>query len=634
MRQVITIFLMLIAFSVKAQYPNTSTIGAPNTLVKARGGLTADSGIIIQYRDTLNHPSSAYKGALTVWNDTVWYRIPPRWLPLIGTSGSGGTVGGRINSIRAAEPLYIDSTDPANPIIKTDSTYLPVISDTVIIKPIIDSTENENAFVLFPWNKKITGSNYFVVDPAAGSLKIGWSGVPPSSAYRLAINGSANFLSTTLDQLRLSYDSATDMSINVGSTGTTIFTARGSSPFIQFNSPIRSNVSSNSISFTSNTVPSNSNFVAYSTGGSQQTSSSLQLNGSNTFARVLNRGSAGSTPSSNNNYSSVLVGQMIVNTPSAGTSYIFANYSVKDLVINSGTGTLQNAASFYIEKAPTGTGIPANNYAFFIGSGNSRFNGSVGFYGSPHASTILDMGAVNNMAMRITMGTTSQMYSIVDPPAGSLYFNTDSATTENSGLCNYVNGAWRLIGKPQLNISAGNLNVLWFDSTTKKITGDGNFTIYNNVLRWKTTATVGLVANGIVSGGGFGTGVITISGSTIQINGQLATISTGGGSIASASQDSATNRFLFVKPLLHNGQSRFVVTDLNGTVPQNNTAVLEIFSTERGVTFPELTTSQRDVLTAKSPTKNVTIFCTDCTATDGSTGVLQTYSSGAWRNHY
>jgi hypothetical protein len=30
----------------------------------------------------------------------------------------------------------------------------------------------------------------------------------------------------------------------------------------------------------------------------------------------------------------------------------------------------------------------------------------------------------------------------------------------------------------------------------------------------------------------------------------------------------------------------------------------------------------------------LTIFCEDCTATDGSTGVFQTYSSSSWRNHY
>lgn len=48
--------------------------------------------------------------------------------------------------------------------------------------------------------------------------------------------------------------------------------------------------------------------------------------------------------------------------------------------------------------------------------------------------------------------------------------------------------------------------------------------------------------------------------------------------------------------------------------------------------FPRrLNTTQRDALT---PSAGTTIYCTDCTATDASTGVVQTYNGSTWKNHW
>ena len=46
---------------------------------------------------------------------------------------------------------------------------------------------------------------------------------------------------------------------------------------------------------------------------------------------------------------------------------------------------------------------------------------------------------------------------------------------------------------------------------------------------------------------------------------------------------------------------------------------------------PQYTTTQRDSL---SPSAGWTIYCTDCTATDSSTGVVQTYNGSTWKNHW
>ena len=45
-----------------------------------------------------------------------------------------------------------------------------------------------------------------------------------------------------------------------------------------------------------------------------------------------------------------------------------------------------------------------------------------------------------------------------------------------------------------------------------------------------------------------------------------------------------------------------------------------------------MTTTQRDAIS--SPATGLTLFCTDCTATDASTGVMQTYNGATWKNFW
>ena len=46
---------------------------------------------------------------------------------------------------------------------------------------------------------------------------------------------------------------------------------------------------------------------------------------------------------------------------------------------------------------------------------------------------------------------------------------------------------------------------------------------------------------------------------------------------------------------------------------------------------PQYTTTERDAL---SPALGWTIYCTDATANDSSTGVVQTYNGSTWKNHW
>ncbi len=61
-------------------------------------------------------------------------------------------------------------------------------------------------------------------------------------------------------------------------------------------------------------------------------------------------------------------------------------------------------------------------------------------------------------------------------------------------------------------------------------------------------------------------------------------------------------------------------------------AQLEVASTTKGFLPPRMTTAQRDAIS--SPAAGLTIYCTNCTATDASTGVTQTYNGTTWKNYW
>jgi len=67
-----------------------------------------------------------------------------------------------------------------------------------------------------------------------------------------------------------------------------------------------------------------------------------------------------------------------------------------------------------------------------------------------------------------------------------------------------------------------------------------------------------------------------------------------------------------------------------GTDSPAPSAKMEISSTVSGFLPPRMTTAQRNAIS--SPATGLTLYCTDCTATDSSTGVQQVYNGSTWKN--
>lgn len=122
-----------------------------------------------------------------------------------------------------------------------------------------------------------------------------------------------------------------------------------------------------STSFQSSSTFLTSDFSTLGNAANTTTQSQLLFAGSTTVNyRVFMNGATAATPAANNSYSGFIIGSQTATIASTGTHVLFAQQVINPLTINSGTGTLTNSASLYINGVATGA---LNNWGIWQPTG-------------------------------------------------------------------------------------------------------------------------------------------------------------------------------------------------------------------------------------------------------------------------
>lgn len=187
---------------------------------------------------------------------------------------------------------------------------------------------------------------------------------------------------------------------------------------------------------------------------------SLLSGSSNLFARTFFAGPSIST-AANSNYANVVIGSATVNIGSGFTMPMVASMAIKAPIISSGTSVATNAATLYLDGAPSGG---SNNWALYINSGNGYFGGTLNVVGAAHFNGF--QAAVNTFGSGSTTALTSN-YTIqgnatsgtctVQLPAASSAIGTVYIVKKIDSSANTVvitpNGADTIDGAASLTIS-------------------------------------------------------------------------------------------------------------------------------------------------------------------------------------
>ena len=265
--------------------------------------------------------------------------------------------------------------------------------------------------------------------------------------------------------------------------------------------------------------------------------------------------------------------------------------------------------------------------------GGIVINGTTGLNITPNTLT----GSTATSALNIT-----QTWNTTGSPTA---INVDITNTASGASANFLD--FKLGGVSQARITragriqlAGGGTEIFHDGiiTTNINSGRFSFNCNRNVatdfIVWGNSANTTTTTSGtatFMSLSGFGVGFTPTSGNGVYNSLGL------GGIINQTGGANGITRSILVQPTLtaaadYRG-AEFVTPSNTVIIGRNTTsAAVEVSSTTQGFLPPRLTTVQRDAIA--SPVAGLTIYCTDATATDGSTGVMQTYNGTAWKNNW
>lgn len=174
----------------------------------------------------------------------------------------------------------------------------------------------------------------------------------------------------TTEQLRVGYDTTNYWNATVSSTGSVTFDLTGTGPGFTFNKFVIINGT-----LATNANVNTANFAVTTIGSSGTTTQAELLFGgaSQVRYRGISRGSTQTTATANDSYASWIFGSQGFTEAGSGTHALAAQVVFKAITITNGAATTTNSATVYIEGAATGA---TTNYALWVDSGTSRFDGS------------------------------------------------------------------------------------------------------------------------------------------------------------------------------------------------------------------------------------------------------------------
>ena len=300
------------------------------------------------------------------------------------------------------------------------------------------------------------------------------------------------------------------------------------------------------------------------------------------------------------------------NTLAGDTALVIASNSVN------ATSNLQNLLTVS-QSGANGTSTQTTYGAIFS-------NKKTGTSSTNIAGRFVASGATNNIAIE-----AESQVRINNPSTSTRYLSFWSGTTENARIGN-LNLGGAMASDNLLIANTCGLSIAFNTGTS------GNGT---ERMRIRPGGTLAIGYTGYdyaaleIAGGSFGNAIYVADAKGILMNG--GSILLNGGTFKSNlntnfGADGSDNMFFQVA-----GSSKMIIANANGVSIGANTtpassAILDVVSVTKGFLPPRMTTTQRDAIS--SPATGLTLFCTDCTATDASTGVMQTYNGATWKNFW
>jgi len=400
-------------------------------------------------------------------------------------------------------------------------------------------------------------------------------------------------------------------------------------------------------------------WVKLNSGGSYTAGTGIDITSgviSNTIARLLiqDEGTSLTDPILRLNFVGDAVG---ANTAfGSQTATVTFDSDINALANNANNG-------FLVRTGPSTSGITARSIIAGTGIGVTNTTGSGG---NPVISnTAPDQTVVLNAGTGIGVTGTYPNFTIANSAPNVTQTlsisGSDLTLSDGGGTVTLPGGSitWPMLAPdgdasaPSYSFASLSQSGLWMGS--KAMTLSSSQTAIE--ISTGNQSDEGITGSGItIKGGsavsGEGGTIIITGGESEQVNGGGVNVAAGNGflqggnfslSAGNASGGTGGNFDMLAGASSSGPGGQFNIVAGNGSVTGGNIVMTPgagptdadagkvIVATCAGVVFPKLTSSQ---LSSIVPEAGQTVFCTDATANDSSTGVLKTYNGSTWKNHW